>query len=706
MQNNLSYKYDYDSIGRLIRQEIRNGDSSSHVGSTEFGYDMSNNLTRLTNEIGGRTISQYYSYSAVSGYSNTANYAKDNLPTQYKISSTRHAEYDYDSVNRITLKSFSTNRPLYNNYIYWLATDRNTAASVSNTYRTTLLKHEIVDNTSYSYTYDDVGNITSIEKGERKIANSSTSTDVDNALPYRSYTYDALGQLTRENNVTDNKTTVFSYDGLGNILSKQEYAYTTGSLGTANKTIEYNYSNDSKSGWNNLLTSVDLNGDGTVSSSETISYDAIGNPVTYLGKTLSWFGRQLVTFVNGSTTVTNTYDANGLRGTKTVNGETTTYQYIDGKLMYESRPGIELYYFYDSYGNLTSIRYIKSGETTAYSYYVTTSAQGDVLGIYTAAGVQVAAYEYDAWGNCTVYDVTQDSDGNNIFTEATYSDSQKFNMEFLNPFRYRGYYYDQETGFYLTGTRYYDPEIGRFINADSVISGTGESVQGYNLFAYCFNNPVNMSDPSGNWPKWATKLVAAVAVVAVVAAVAAVTVATAGAGTAIAAVAVGAAKGAAIGFAVGAASGAAIGYATTGTLEGTLNGMADGALSGSISGAITGGVNGYSNYSSAANFLKSNGANPKEVLSSYKGTPKVQTLKTDTTVYRTWGGTTQELGHWVSPNNYGSSARNLLSLPTGNTMTNTSSFLLPKGTTVLAGKAAPLFGQSGGGVQWWISVLG
>ena len=63
-----------------------------------------------------------------------------------------------------------------------------------------------------------------------------------------------------------------------------------------------------------------------------------------------------------------------------------------------------------------------------------------------------------------------------------------------------------ETGFYATGTRYYDPEIGRFINADNAIAGTGESVQGYNLYSYCFNNPVNMSDPTGNWPKWVKKI--------------------------------------------------------------------------------------------------------------------------------------------------------------------------------------------------------
>ena len=169
--------------------------------------------------------------------------------------------------------------------------------------------------------------------------------------------------------------------------------------------------------------------------------------------------------------------------------------------MYESRPGIELYYFYDSYGNLTSIRYIKAGETTAYSYYVTTNAQGDVLGIYTAPGVQVAAYEYDAWGNCTVYDVTQDSNGNNVFTEVTYSDSQKFNMEFLNPFRYRGYYYDQDMELYYVSSRYYDPEISRFISPDTtdILTATPMGLTDKNLYAYCDNNPVMRADSGGDF---------------------------------------------------------------------------------------------------------------------------------------------------------------------------------------------------------------
>ena len=178
----------------------------------------------------------------------------------------------------------------------------------------------------------------------------------------------------------------------------------------------------------------------------------------------------------------------------------------------------------------------------------------------------------------------------------------------LNPFRYRGYYYDTDTGFYYLNSRYYDPQVKRFINADDIsYLGANGDMQGFNLYAYCSNNPVMYADPSGNLPSWAIKLIVAASIVVAVAAIAAITVATAGTGTAIAAVAVGAAKGAAIGFASGAAMGAAGGAishrVSTGTWEGAgeaaLNGMADGALSGAITGAITGGITGGLNYASA-----------------------------------------------------------------------------------------------------------
>lgn len=157
--------------------------------------------------------------------------------------------------------------------------------------------------------------------------------------------------------------------------------------------------------------------------------------------------------------------------------------------------------------------------------------------------------------------------------------------------------------------------MGRWISADGQISGVGGEILGYNMFSYCFNNPLNMEDPTGNWPKWAKKFVAAVAVVAVVAGVAAVTVATAGTGTAIACVAIGAAKGAAIGFAIGAVTGAASGAlvhrATTGSWDGAgqaaLDGAADGALSGAITGAITGGMNSNACFVAGTSILTATG---------------------------------------------------------------------------------------------------
>ena len=185
-------------------------------------------------------------------------------------------------------------------------------------------------------------------------------------------------------------------------------------------------------------------------------------------------------------------------------------------------------------------------------------------------------YAYDSWGN--VLDIS-----------GTYASTLGQN----NPIRYRGYYYGSETSLYYLNSRYYDPAMRRFINADDpeIIDGGNDHILENNLFAYCFNNPVNMTDDTGYLPKWAKKVVAAA-----VAIVAAITVATAGAGTAAAVIAIGAAKGAAIGMVSGAAMGAATGAVShrvsTGSWSGAgtaaLNGMGDGALSGAVTGAITG----------------------------------------------------------------------------------------------------------------------
>ena len=452
------------------------------IGSAEYAYDVRNNLTNLITTYGGNSVEQRYSYSQNSLSANSATYAKDNLPTVYQLYDERYAVYEYDNINRINQRMFNLkNTPLYYNYIYKLSDRNGTGESL---YRTHQVEEEYIGNDVYIYGYDVLGNITSIKKADRKSTDPSSSNfkkyNSDNLADYVTYTYDNLGQLTREN-LVDEKTTVWNYDELGNITSKSEYDYTTGTVGTPTKTIAYGYGKDSKSGWNNLLISVDLDGDG-VGANDKISYDKIGNPTTYLGATLAWNGRQLTNYTKGDTTVSYKYDADGLRTSKTVNGVTSKYFYVNGQLHYEERTdGTKLYFFYDSNGYLSAIEY------NGTNYYPATNQRGDVVAIYRYTGDLYAKYEYDAWGNVIS---VKNASGNPI-TSPTH-------IANVNPIRYRGYYYDAETKLYYLQSRYYNAEVGRFLNADGYIT-TGQGVLSYNMFAYCQNNPVMFSDPTGTF---------------------------------------------------------------------------------------------------------------------------------------------------------------------------------------------------------------
>ncbi|MBQ8767779.1 MAG: RHS repeat-associated core domain-containing protein [Clostridia bacterium] len=224
----------------------------------------------------------------------------------------------------------------------------------------------------------------------------------------------------------------------------------------------------------------------TTSTLYTIGSDAIGNPTSYLGNSLTWFCRQLTGY---NSNITYTYDTDGYRASKTVNGETTTYQYVNGMLIYECRPDMEIFYLYDSYSNLTGIRLYYNGSETEYNYYVATNVQGDVVGIYRYTGELLASYEYDAWGN--VLSVT-DANGNPITSETHIAN--------INPFRYRGYYLDNETGLYYLNSRYYNAEVGRFISADTTdILSVKADLYDKNLFAYCDNNPIVRADYGGDF---------------------------------------------------------------------------------------------------------------------------------------------------------------------------------------------------------------
>ena len=119
-------------------------------------------------------------------------------------------------------------------------------------------------------------------------------------------------------------------------------------------------------------------------------------------------------------------------------------------------------------------------------YWFEKNLQGDITYVYDNNGAKKIEYTYDAWGNHTT-----------IYWNGGGNCGAKY-----NPFRYRGYYYDTDLGLYYLNSRYYDSNIGRFVNADGQIADVGGDIIGYNLFAYCFNNPVNMIDSTGNWPSW------------------------------------------------------------------------------------------------------------------------------------------------------------------------------------------------------------
>ena len=244
-----------------------------------------------------------------------------------------------------------------------------------------------------------------------------------------------------------------------------------------------------------MQTSSEYDSTGNYVTSETneqgsttqYAYDANGNPLTYRdGMSMTWKNsRQLATFTNGDTSISYGYDSDSVRTTKTVNGIKYTYAYLNGQLLYETRGDAKFYYSYDTNGILYNVRYTLTDGGTEYSYYYTHNSRGDIVGIYNGAGELKAHYEYDAWGN--VISIT-DNNGNAI--------TNPDHIGNLNPFRYRGYYQDTETGLYYLMSRYYDPITHRFINADGYFQ-SGTSILDANTFAYCGNNPVLNVDPLG-----------------------------------------------------------------------------------------------------------------------------------------------------------------------------------------------------------------
>lgn len=431
--------YSYDAKGNLTKEDVESYEAGRYT--TEMTYDDDNRVgTRLTTGFGSN-IKETYTYTAGDAFHD----AKVTV-TKVEIGSTQfmNTADSYDGFDRLSsrTRTVSGASAATEAYTYTRgATDSETSlkvASVSYSYGGQTV--------SESYSYDKDGNIVQTDPAK--------------------YTYDLLGRLTREDNARLGKSYVYTYDEGGNITARREYAYSTGTLTTPTKTANYAYSGD-------RLTSYD---------GKTFAYNADGTPTRFKGTAAEFLRGRMTSYGN----YLFDYDHNGVRRVK-YSGDgasLTSFCYSGTKLLAEKRLNSpsQIVYLYDHSGIIG----LQIGST---KYYYRKNLFGDIVAIYQGNTKQ-GEYVYDAWGNHRIFNAS----GVDITDNSSYNS----NVLNLNPFRYRGYYFDAETKLYYLINRYYDPEIGRFMSADDIAYLAPETIGGLNLYAYCNNNPVMNTDPEGN----------------------------------------------------------------------------------------------------------------------------------------------------------------------------------------------------------------
>jgi|GEM_PF-1305167 len=340
----------------------------------------------------------------------------------------------------------------------------------------THLTYKIHDNqiTGLIETYIDITGNTKYYYGSKEYDNDKI-IKIDKEDVEKEYQYDAHGRLIRENART------FTYDDNGNVFFDQR---------DAGPQSRYEGS---------LL--MEFNG-------QKFQYDKLGNPTIYRDKKLEWDFKNLRQFDQTRFT----YTADGLRTTKTHDNIVHQYYWAGDRLISEKRTTVhtdfgagpngqipeggfvipdegiyleENHQYIDYiYGSTGVIGFtVQNDNAPVQKYWYVKNAQGDVVQIVDENKNVVAKYCYDAWGNCTIL---ENVDG----------------IAELNAIRYRSYYFDSETNLYYLRTRYYDPEICRFISPDNigVLEITKNMVNGLNLYAYCGNNPTMYVDPDGKFP--------------------------------------------------------------------------------------------------------------------------------------------------------------------------------------------------------------
>lgn len=274
------------------------------------------------------------------------------------------------------------------------------------------------------------------------------------------YTYDSHGQLIRVSGADESS---YTYDSRGNLLSKTEDGISA----------QYTYTNAQ---WPDQVTAVD---------GVALTYDQVGNLTGYGARQYNWTrGKLLESVTDEQGSYTYTYDADGYRATKvTANGK-TTFDTIGGQLLAQAGPEGNLYF---QYSGGTPFGFVLDD----IQYYYLTNLNGDVVGITDAQGNLLAQYVYDPWGKLLQINTTEPDNADQLAVATA------------NPLRYRGYYYDSETGMYYLQSRYYDPDLGRFISADDFDCLTTSNFFSVNAYAYCWNSPIAFKDSEGNTPNLA-----------------------------------------------------------------------------------------------------------------------------------------------------------------------------------------------------------
>ena len=274
------------------------------------------------------------------------------------------------------------------------------------------------------------------------------------------YTYDSHGQLIRVSGADESS---YTYDNRGNLLSKTEDGIP----------VQYAYTNAQ---WPDQVTAVD---------GVALTYDQVGNLTGYGARQYNWTrGKLLESVTDEQGSYTYTYDADGYRATKvTANGK-TTFDTIGGQLLAQAGPEGNLYF---QYSGGTPFGFVLDD----IQYYYLTNLNGDVVGITDAQGNLLAQYVYDPWGKLLQINTTEPDNADQLAVATA------------NPLRYRGYYYDSETGMYYLQSRYYDPDLGRFISADDFDCLTTSNFFSVNAYAYCWNSPIAFKDSEGNTPNLA-----------------------------------------------------------------------------------------------------------------------------------------------------------------------------------------------------------